>query len=141
MTSRRTAARQLRRFLMSENKTGINRRQFLKRGGTLGLGALLGPSFVRSASAASKERVVVLLGVGLDSLHPYGYSGGGISGIWQHMIDRLVELDFSGKKYVGLLPTRGSSRGGNGFSTSRKESAFITALRSHRKTSFSHSTA
>ena len=88
---------------MSENKTGINRRQFLKRGGTLGVGALLGSSLVRSAWSASKERVIVLLGVGLDSLHPYGYSGGGISGIWQHMIEPLVEMDFSRKEYVGAL--------------------------------------
>jgi ABC-type transport system substrate-binding protein len=42
-------------------------------------------------------------GVGLDSLHPYAYSGGGISGIWQHVIEPLIEMDFSRKEYVGVL--------------------------------------
>jgi peptide/nickel transport system substrate-binding protein len=88
---------------MREKKTTINRRQFLATGGALGLGTLLGPFFVRSAWAASKDRVIVFLGVGLDSLHPYGYSGGGISGIWQHIIEPLVEVDFARKEFVGVL--------------------------------------
>jgi peptide/nickel transport system substrate-binding protein len=39
----------------------------------------------------------------LDSLHPYAYSGGGISGIWQHVIEPLIEMDFSRSEYVGVL--------------------------------------
>jgi peptide/nickel transport system substrate-binding protein len=88
---------------MGTKKTGLNRRSFLKRGAALGLGTLMGPSIARTAWTASKDRVIVFLGVGFDSLHPYGYSGGGISGIWQHIIEPLVEMDFARKEYVGVL--------------------------------------
>ena len=87
---------------MRRNKK-IHRREFLRQGAALGLGALLGPSCLRTASAASKERVVVFQGVGLDSLHPYAYSGGGISGIWQHVIEPLIEMDYARNEYVGVL--------------------------------------
>jgi peptide/nickel transport system substrate-binding protein len=57
----------------------------------------------RAVSAASKDRVVIYQGVSLDSLHPYGYSGGGINGIWQHIIEPLVAMDYGRKEYVGVL--------------------------------------
>ena len=88
---------------MHKNKTTINRREFLRQGAALGLGALIGPSLVRTGWAASKERVVIFQGVGLDSLHPYAYSGGGISGIWQHIIEPLVEMDYKRHEYAGVL--------------------------------------
>src|SRR5712692_1907424 len=81
----------------------MNRRRFLKQGAALGLGALMGPSTPRMGWAASKERVVIFQGVGLDSLHPYAYSGGGISGIWQHIIEPLVQIDYARSEYVGVL--------------------------------------
>ncbi|HSK30011.1 MAG TPA: ABC transporter substrate-binding protein, partial [Candidatus Limnocylindria bacterium] len=39
----------------------------------------------------------------MDSLHPYAYSGGGISGIWQHVIEPLIEMNFSRAEYTGVL--------------------------------------
>jgi peptide/nickel transport system substrate-binding protein len=88
---------------MQNTELNINRRDFLKT--TIGLGiSVLGPcALTRSAVAASKERVVVYQGVGLSSLHPYAYSGGGISGIWQHVIEPLIEMDFSRAEYRGVL--------------------------------------
>jgi peptide/nickel transport system substrate-binding protein len=88
---------------MARTRTTIDRREFLKRSTALGFGALVGPAFLRQAGAASRERVVIFQGVGLDSLHPYGYSGGGIVGIWLHMIEPLVEMDFGRNEYVGVL--------------------------------------
>jgi peptide/nickel transport system substrate-binding protein len=84
-------------------KPDLNRRAFLRRTAGFGLGMYAVPALVRAAFAASRERVVVFQGVGLDSLHPYAYSGGGISGIWQHVIEPLIEMDFSRKEYVGVL--------------------------------------
>ncbi|HWP60912.1 MAG TPA: ABC transporter substrate-binding protein [Candidatus Acidoferrales bacterium] len=81
----------------------MDRRQFLRRGAALGLGAVVGASVARVARAASRDRVVVFQGVGLDSLHPYAYSGGGISGIWQHVIEPLIEMDFARGEYAGVL--------------------------------------
>jgi peptide/nickel transport system substrate-binding protein len=88
---------------MRAPRFAINRRQFLQRSALLGLGSLSAPAFERIAAAASRDRVVVFQGVGLDSLHPYAYSGGGISGIWQHVIEPLIEMDFSRGEYVGVL--------------------------------------
>jgi peptide/nickel transport system substrate-binding protein len=88
---------------MRTRKVKINRREFLTKSAALGLGALLGPSLVRRGWAASKDRVVIFQGVGLDSLHPYGYSGGGITGIWQHIIEPLVQMDYARNEYVGVL--------------------------------------
>jgi hypothetical protein len=31
--------------------------------------------------------------VSLDSLHPYGYSGGGITHIWPHMLEPLMQME------------------------------------------------
>src|SRR5215217_8245845 len=84
-------------------KDRLNRRQFLQRGVVLGAGAWLAPPLVQRAAAASKDRMVVYQGVGLDSLHPYGYSGGGINGIWLHMIEPLIVMDYARKDYVGVL--------------------------------------
>jgi peptide/nickel transport system substrate-binding protein len=84
-------------------ENGINRREFLKRTVSAGLGVCVAPSLAPMASAASRDRVVVFQGVGLDSLHPYAYSGGGISGIWQHVIEPLIEMDYSRNEYTGVL--------------------------------------
>ena len=81
----------------------ITRRSFLKQTVGAGLAACSAPFFARGALAASKDRVVVFQGVGLDSLHPYAYSGGGISGIWQHVIEPLIEMDFTRNEYTGVL--------------------------------------
>ena len=88
---------------MRRKRIGINRRQFLRQGAALGLGSLITPALLAQGWAASKERVVIFQGVGLDSLHPYAYSGGGIVGIWLHMIEPLVQMDFGRNEYVGVL--------------------------------------
>ncbi|HEY3169213.1 MAG TPA: ABC transporter substrate-binding protein, partial [Candidatus Binatia bacterium] len=88
---------------MPSTERKMNRREFLKTGAALSLAGLTTTTHPRRAFAASKDRVVVFQGVGLDSLHPYAYSGGGISGIWQHVIEPLIEMDFSKNEYVGVL--------------------------------------
>jgi len=88
---------------MRTRNTTLDRRQFLRQSATLGLGALIAPSVARMGWAASNDRVVIYQGVGLDSLHPYGYSGGGISGIWRHLIEPLIQTDYGRNEYVGVL--------------------------------------
>ena len=88
---------------MPMRRTAIDRREFLKRSATLGVGTLIVPASLRRGWAASKDRVVIFQGVSLDSLHPYAYSGGGIVGIWLHMIEPLVQMDFGRNEYVGVL--------------------------------------
>lgn len=86
---------------MRANPIDVTRRRFLKSA-ALGVGVMTF-TVSRAGVAASRDRIVVFQGVGLDSLHPYAYSGGGISGIWQHVIEPLIEMDFSRKEYVGVL--------------------------------------
>ena len=74
---------------MRRDGTALDRRQFLRQSAALGLGTLFAPALASRASAASKDRIVIYQGVSLDSLHPYGYSGGGITAIWRHIIEPL----------------------------------------------------
>ena len=85
------------------NSAAWTRRQFLRASAALGVAGVSTMNLTGLAHGASRNRVVVFQGVGLDSLHPYAYSGGGISGIWQHVIEPLVEMDFSRAEYVGVL--------------------------------------
>src|SRR6478672_7117339 len=84
-------------------ETKSSRRDFLRNSAVLGLGSLVSPALRGSAWALSKDRVVIYQGVSLDSLHPYGYSGGGITGIWRHIIEPLIQMDYDRNEYVGVL--------------------------------------
>jgi len=88
---------------MGTDELNISRRRFLRQSTTLGLGAMIAPAVARTGLAASKERAVIYQGVSLESLHPYGYSGGGINGIWLHLIEPLIVMDYTRQKYVGVL--------------------------------------
>ena len=88
---------------MRARRATLDRRQFLRQSAALGLGALIAPSVARKGWAASNDRVVIYQGVSLDSLHPYGYSGGGITGIWRHLIEPLIQMDYGRNEYVGVL--------------------------------------
>ncbi|HSC41342.1 MAG TPA: ABC transporter substrate-binding protein, partial [Candidatus Binatia bacterium] len=81
----------------------LPRREFLKRSAMLGIGAALGGSLVKASYAASKERLMILSSIGLDTLNPYGHSSGPQYGIWQHMIEPLVEINYARKDYYGVL--------------------------------------
>jgi peptide/nickel transport system substrate-binding protein len=82
---------------------GINRREFLEKSAALSIGALLGPSLAGMSWAASKDRVTVLHGIGVDSLNPYAHSASPTYGIWQHIMEPLVEVDYSRTEYIGVL--------------------------------------
>jgi peptide/nickel transport system substrate-binding protein len=88
---------------MHSDKSGIGRRRFLKQSGVAGLAAVLGHSLVRASYAASRERLTILASVGLDTLHPYAISASPHYGIWQHMIEPLVEINYAKKEYYGTL--------------------------------------
>jgi peptide/nickel transport system substrate-binding protein len=57
----------------------------------------------RLAMAATKERLTILSSIGLDSLHPYAHSSGPQYGIWQHMLEPLIDVDYARKEYYGVL--------------------------------------
>ncbi len=80
----------------------ISRRQFLTRT-ALGIGAAAAPGFLRSAGAASRDRVTIYHTSVADSINPYNHSSSPIYGDWQHVIEPLIELDYAKKEYVGVL--------------------------------------
>jgi peptide/nickel transport system substrate-binding protein len=87
---------------MKTTKT-FGRRDFLKRGAALGLATAFGGSLVKVSYAASRDRLTFLAAVGLDTLHPYAISASPHYGIWQHMIEPLIEVNYAKKEYVGVL--------------------------------------
>jgi len=81
----------------------IRRRTFLKQSAFAGLGALAGMAWSDLGWPASKERLMILSSIGLDTLNPYAHSSGPQYGIWEHMIEPLVEIDYARKDYYGVL--------------------------------------
>jgi peptide/nickel transport system substrate-binding protein len=88
---------------MAQKKRGISRRDFLKRGAALGVGAMVAPYISRDAFAASRDRVTIYHSSVADSLNPYAHSSSPIYGNWQHVIEPLIEMDYTKKDYVGVL--------------------------------------
>ena len=98
---------------MGLDEWGIKRRTFLQRGALAGLGAFTSATWPRLAWAASKDRLMILSSIGLDALHPYAHSSGPQYGIWQHMIEPLVEVDYARKDYYGVLAESWKFQGNN----------------------------
>jgi len=53
--------------------------------------------------AASRERLTILSSIALDTLHPYAHSSSPHYGIWNNMLEPLVEVDYGKKTYYGIL--------------------------------------
>ena len=81
----------------------IGRREFLKQGALLGMATGLGGSLVKASYAASRERLMILSSIGLDTLNPYAHSSGPQYGIWEHIIEPLIEINYARKDYYGVL--------------------------------------
>ncbi|MGH7874787.1 MAG: ABC transporter substrate-binding protein, partial [Candidatus Binatia bacterium] len=88
---------------MAKTKAGITRRDFLKRGAALGVGAATGPLLLRDSFAATRDRVTIFHSSVADSINPYNHSSSPIYGNWQHVIEPLVEFDFKKQDFVGVL--------------------------------------
>ena len=88
---------------MRAKKSGISRREFLKYTTAAGVGMLSAHSLRGISWAASKDRVTVLNSNVADSLNPYNHSSSPIYGLWNHIIEPLVEVDYSQGKYYGVL--------------------------------------
>ena len=84
---------------MGLDELEITRRTLLKYGALSGVGAVASAAWPHFGWSASKDRLMILSSIGLDSLHPYAHSSGPQYGIWQHMIEPLVEVDYAKKDY------------------------------------------
>lgn len=88
---------------MAKKSRGISRRDFLKRSAFAGVGALVGSYMAREGFAASRDRLTIYNSIVTDSLNPYNHSSSPIYGMWQHIMEPLVEYDYKRKDYVGIL--------------------------------------
>jgi len=88
---------------MRSHKSGMKRRDFLRGSASLGFGALASPYLMGLSWAASKDRVTILHGISIDSLHPYAHSASPTYGHWQHLMEPLVEVDYGRKEFYGVL--------------------------------------
>jgi len=88
---------------MQAKRKKISRRNFLKAGALTGLGVLASSGVAKFSYAASKDRLIALSSIGLDTLHPYAHSSSPQYGIWNNIIEPLVEVDYAKKTYYGVL--------------------------------------
>jgi peptide/nickel transport system substrate-binding protein len=88
---------------MSKRRGSMTRRNFLRSGAVLGIGASVGPLIFRKGWAASKERVTIFPTSVIDSLHPYNHSSSPMYGDWNHIIEPLIEYDYAKTEYTGVL--------------------------------------
>ncbi len=88
---------------MAKQNAGISRRDFLKRGAALGVGAVVGHHSARDAIAASRDRITIYHSSVADSINPYNHSSSPIYGQWQHIMEPLVEMNNDKLEYEGIL--------------------------------------
>jgi len=80
-----------------------SRRNFLKQSALATLGVFLADHGARVSYAASKERITILSSISLDTLHPYAHSSSPQYGIWNNMLEPLVEVNYAKRDYFGVL--------------------------------------
>ena len=64
---------------------------------------LLGLSMPQTLPAASKDKVVIYHSGSIDTLNPYAHSLSPAYGIWEHIMEPLVEVDQERLQYVPKL--------------------------------------
>ncbi len=80
-----------------------SRRNFLRQSALTTLGVFLAGHGARVSYAASKERITILSSISLDTLHPYAHSSSPQYGIWNNMLEPLVEVNYAKRDYFGVL--------------------------------------
>ena len=88
---------------MGSDEQNIHRRDFLKQSAFWGISAAFSGAVVKASYAASKERLTILSSVSLDTLHPYAHSSSPQYGIWNNMLEPLVEVNYAKRDYFGVL--------------------------------------
>jgi ABC-type transport system substrate-binding protein len=91
------------------------------------LGVWAAASWPKTGYSASKERLTILSSVSLSSLDPYAFSSSPEYGIWNHMAESLVEVDYVKMDYVGVLAESWEFQGKKWLFNLRKASVFTMA--------------
>jgi peptide/nickel transport system substrate-binding protein len=64
-----------------------------------------------SWGAAPRDRLVVAMSIGVDSLHPYSQSSSPIYALWGHVMEQLVDTDYDKRGYYGELADSWKAQG------------------------------
>jgi peptide/nickel transport system substrate-binding protein len=72
-------------------------RQVLATAGGLALGNKLG------WAATPRDRVIVAMSIGVESLHPYSQSSSPVYGLWGHVVEQLVDTEYDKRGHFGEL--------------------------------------
>lgn len=84
-------------------RTSMTRREFMTKSTAAGLGLMLGPSLSGLGWAASRERLTIYNAGSIDTLNPYNHSLSPAYGVWEHIMEPLVEVDQERMEYVPKL--------------------------------------
>jgi peptide/nickel transport system substrate-binding protein len=94
---------------MSKYEFSLTRRDFIRQvlatAGGLAVGNKLG------WAAAPRDRLVVAMSIGVDSLNPYTQSSSPIYALWGHAIEQLVDTDYDKRGYYGELAESWKAQG------------------------------
>jgi peptide/nickel transport system substrate-binding protein len=87
----------------------ISRREFARA--VVGAAAGIAGSSKLGWAAAPRDRVVVAMSVGIDSVNPYAHSDSPLYGLWGHIMESLVDTDYERKNFSPELATAWSPKG------------------------------
>ena len=87
----------------------ISRREFARA--VVGAAAGIAGSSKLGWAAAPRDRIVVAMSVGIDSVNPYAHSDSPLYGLWGHIMESLVDTDYERKNFSPELATAWSPKG------------------------------
>jgi peptide/nickel transport system substrate-binding protein len=62
-------------------------------------------------AAPPKERLVIAMSIGVESLHPYSQSSSPVYGLWGHVIEQLVDTEYDKRGHFGELAESWKAQG------------------------------
>jgi peptide/nickel transport system substrate-binding protein len=107
---------------MTKHDFALTRRQFI--GQVLAAAAGLAAGNKLGWAAAPRDRLVVAMSIGIESLHPYSQSSSPIYGLWGHVIECLVDTEYDKRGYFGELAESWKVQGSEWTFTLRKGIAY-----------------
>ncbi|HWP60658.1 MAG TPA: ABC transporter substrate-binding protein [Candidatus Acidoferrales bacterium] len=94
---------------MIKHDFSLTRRDFIRQ--VLASAAGLGAASRLGWAAAPRDRLVVAMSIGVESLHPYSQSSSPIYGLWGHIMEQLVDTDYDKRGHYGELAESWKAQG------------------------------
>jgi peptide/nickel transport system substrate-binding protein len=95
--------------MLFKHNFSLGRRDFIRQVLATGAGLTLGNRM--GWAAAPRNRLVVAMSIGIESMHPYSQSSAPIYGLWSHIIESLVDTEYDKRGYFGELAESWKAQG------------------------------